>query len=67
MAGEQLVVRFHSDAGSEFWNKEVFDLLNKNLMMQTDCWIWSKGKWQGREICWHPEKKSNIICDPCWH
>eukprot|EP00975_Prorocentrum_lima_P025061 5263158-Prorocentrum_lima.AAC.1 len=35
MAGEQLVVRFHSDAGSEFWNKDVSDLLNKNLIMQT--------------------------------
>eukprot|EP00975_Prorocentrum_lima_P048573 10162369-Prorocentrum_lima.AAC.1 len=35
MAGEQLVVRFHSDAGSEFCNKEVSELLNKNLIMQT--------------------------------
>eukprot|EP00975_Prorocentrum_lima_P068774 12922512-Prorocentrum_lima.AAC.1 len=35
MAGEQLVVRFHSDAGSEFWNKGVSELLIKNLIMQT--------------------------------
>eukprot|EP00975_Prorocentrum_lima_P069114 12924340-Prorocentrum_lima.AAC.1 len=35
MAGEQVVVRFHSDAGSEFWNKGVFELLNKNLILQT--------------------------------
>eukprot|EP00975_Prorocentrum_lima_P050466 10570887-Prorocentrum_lima.AAC.1 len=32
MAGEQL--RFHSDAGSEFWNRDVSDQLNKNLIMQ---------------------------------
>eukprot|EP00975_Prorocentrum_lima_P010065 2145262-Prorocentrum_lima.AAC.1 len=30
-----MVVRFHSDAGSEFWNKEVLELLNKNLIVQT--------------------------------
>eukprot|EP00975_Prorocentrum_lima_P034301 7207973-Prorocentrum_lima.AAC.1 len=35
MVGEQVAVRFHSDAGSEFWNKEVSELLNKNLIMQT--------------------------------
>eukprot|EP00975_Prorocentrum_lima_P042537 8937173-Prorocentrum_lima.AAC.1 len=35
MAGEQLVVRFHSDAGSEFWNRVVSELLNKNLIMLT--------------------------------
>eukprot|EP00975_Prorocentrum_lima_P027814 5849097-Prorocentrum_lima.AAC.1 len=35
MAGEQVVVRFHSDAGSEFWNREVSELLNENLVMQT--------------------------------
>eukprot|EP00975_Prorocentrum_lima_P057561 12069434-Prorocentrum_lima.AAC.1 len=35
MAGEQLVVRFHSDAGSEFWSKDVFELLNNNLIMHT--------------------------------
>eukprot|EP00975_Prorocentrum_lima_P064911 12900316-Prorocentrum_lima.AAC.1 len=35
MAGEQVVVGFHSDAGSELGNKEVSELLNKNLIMQT--------------------------------
>eukprot|EP00975_Prorocentrum_lima_P030019 6296824-Prorocentrum_lima.AAC.1 len=35
MAGEQLVVRFHSDAVSEFWNEDVSELLNQNLIMQT--------------------------------
>eukprot|EP00975_Prorocentrum_lima_P019423 4089747-Prorocentrum_lima.AAC.1 len=35
MAGEQVVVRFHSGAGSEFCNKEVSELLNRNLSMQT--------------------------------
>eukprot|EP00975_Prorocentrum_lima_P069876 12928828-Prorocentrum_lima.AAC.1 len=30
-----MVVRFHNDAGSEFWNKEVSELLNRNLIMQT--------------------------------
>eukprot|EP00975_Prorocentrum_lima_P050982 10681569-Prorocentrum_lima.AAC.1 len=35
MAGEEVLVRFHSDAGSEFWNREVPELLNKNLIIQT--------------------------------
>eukprot|EP00975_Prorocentrum_lima_P007124 1531229-Prorocentrum_lima.AAC.1 len=35
IAGEQVMVRFHSDAGSEFWKKEVAELLNENLIMQT--------------------------------
>eukprot|EP00975_Prorocentrum_lima_P046119 9646339-Prorocentrum_lima.AAC.1 len=65
MAGEQMVVRFHSDAGSEFWNNEVSELLNGNLIMQTKT-VGYDPKANGRaEICWHIEEKSNITLDTC--
>eukprot|EP00975_Prorocentrum_lima_P022648 4765461-Prorocentrum_lima.AAC.1 len=32
-----------------------------------DCWVSSKGTWQGRKICWHREELSNILHDTCWH
>eukprot|EP00975_Prorocentrum_lima_P052428 10989214-Prorocentrum_lima.AAC.1 len=35
MAREQLVVRCHADAGSEFWKKEVSDLLREEHIMLT--------------------------------
>ena len=35
LAGQRVVVRFHSDAGSEFWNKEVRELLTSELIFQT--------------------------------
>eukprot|EP00975_Prorocentrum_lima_P022129 4658039-Prorocentrum_lima.AAC.1 len=31
MAGEQVVVRFHSDAGPEFWNKEAVSYTHLTL------------------------------------
>eukprot|EP00975_Prorocentrum_lima_P057792 12119391-Prorocentrum_lima.AAC.1 len=35
MAGEQLVVRCHANAGSEFWNKEGAHLLRDEHIMLT--------------------------------
>eukprot|EP00975_Prorocentrum_lima_P055522 11641891-Prorocentrum_lima.AAC.1 len=36
MAGEQLVVRFHTDTGSEFWSTEVAELLKSEHILQAN-------------------------------
>eukprot|EP00975_Prorocentrum_lima_P036071 7587805-Prorocentrum_lima.AAC.1 len=57
MAGEQLVVRFHTRAGSAFWNKEVAELLNKEHSKQTITARYDQRQMAGQGGMWEAWKK----------